>query len=235
MKKYFNFQIVPMFILFFGLLLSACNQAPKGDEAKISEKQKASEGTGTSFAVDTANSRIRFTGNGVGKNHPGKFKLNSGHVHVANNEITGGDFVINIKSLDIEQQGEMFQKKLKPHLLSGDFFDADKFGTAKFEITKVEPYKPNENDRSLVKGANFYVSGNLKLKDVTKNIKFPAHIELDDNNLKAKANFDIDRRDWQMNYGNDKTLGDKFISETVNIELDLQAKASSDDQAEARK
>jgi hypothetical protein len=27
-----------------------------------------------------------------------------------------------------------------------------------------------------------------------------------------------------MNYGNDKTLGDKFISETVNIELDLQAK-----------
>jgi hypothetical protein len=27
-----------------------------------------------------------------------------------------------------------------------------------------------------------------------------------------------------MNYGNDKTLGDKFISETVNIELDLEAK-----------
>lgn len=27
-----------------------------------------------------------------------------------------------------------------------------------------------------------------------------------------------------MNYGNDKTLGDKFISETVNNGLDLQAK-----------
>ena len=63
--------------------------------------------------------------------------------------------------------------------------------------------------------------------DVTKNITFPAQIDLDGNILKAKANFDIDRRQWNMNYGNDKTLGDKFISETVNIEMDLQAKAGS--------
>lgn len=41
--------------------------------------------------------------------------------------------------------------------------------------------------------------------------------------LEARANFDIDRRQWEMNYGNDKTLGDKFISETVNIELFLAA------------
>ena len=62
---------------------------------------------------------------------------------------------------------------------------------------------------------------------MTKNITFPAQIDLDGNVLKAKANFDIDRRQWNMNYGNDKTLGDKFISETVNIEMDLQAKAGS--------
>ena len=62
------------------------------------------------------------------------------------------------------------------------------------------------------------------MKDVTKNITFPAKLDLNESTIKAKANFDIDRRQWQMNYGNDKTLGDKFISETVNIELDLQAK-----------
>jgi len=71
----------------------------------------------------------------------------------------------------------------------------------------------------LVEGANFTIRGNLTIKDITKNITFPARIDLDGNRLKAKANFDIDRREWQMNYGNDKTLGDKFISETVNIEL----------------
>jgi polyisoprenoid-binding protein YceI len=207
------------------LAVTSCNNAPKGDKAKIAEEQQADAvQSGEVFQVDTAGSHIRFTGNGVGKNHPGKFKLTSGNVSVANNQITGGTFDINIKSLEVEEKGDMFQSKLKPHLLSGDFFDAEKFGTAKFEITKVEPYKSDGKDTSLVKGANFNISGNLTLKDVTKNVTFPANVELDGDELEAKANFDIDRRQWQMNYGNDKTLGDKFISETVNIELDLKAK-----------
>ena len=205
-------------------LAFGCSKAPKGDEAQITEKQATPTGKGESFAVDTAASKIKFTGHGVGKNHPGTFKLASGHVHVANNQVMGGDFVINIKSLDLEQREEMFQNKLRPHLLSGDFFDAEKFGDAKFEITKVEPYKASQKDTSIVDGANFNVSGNLTLKGVTKNVTFPARIDLDGNTLKGLANFDIDRREWQMNYGNDRTLGDKFISETVNIELDLQAK-----------
>jgi hypothetical protein len=46
--------------------------------------------------------------------------------------------------------------------------------------------------------------------------------------LQAKANFDIDRRQWQMNYGNDKTLGDKFISETVNVTFLLQARSKNE-------
>ena len=205
-------------------LLFSCSEAPKGDNATITEKQQAAEGSGQNFVVDTTDSRIRFTGHGVGKNHPGVFKLASGTVAVANDQITGGQFTIDIKSMKMEEEGDMFQNKLQPHLLSGDFFDADKFGTAKFEITKVEPYAASGNDTSIVEGANFNVSGNLTIKDVTKNITFPARIDLDGNNLKAKGNFDIDRRQWQMNYGNDKTLGDKFISETVNIELDLVAR-----------
>ena len=209
-------------ILLFGMM-QGCSEAPKGDKATIIEKQDASEAKGKVFAVDTAVSRIRFTGHGVGKNHPGTFHLSRGTVGVAGNEVTGGSFVINVKSMELEQKGGMFDKKLHPHLLSGDFFDADRFGTAKFEITKVEPY--SSSDTSVVRGANYKVSGNLTLKDVTKNITFPAQIDLDGNVLKAKANFDIDRRQWNMNYGNDKTLGDKFISETVNIEMDLQAKA----------
>lgn len=131
---------------------------------------------------------------------------------------------MDIASLDLEQEGEMIDNKLKPHLLSGDFFDAEAFGTSRFEITGIEPYKPREGEKSLVEGANFMISGNLQIRDVTKNITFPARIDLDGNTLEAKANFDIDRRQWQMNYGNDKTLGDKFISETVNIELSLEAR-----------
>lgn len=220
------FQIKNLFLASATVfLLTSCDQAPKGDNAQIKDEQQASESkVGTTFVIDTAESKIRFTGNGVGKNHPGTFKLKSGQAVVSNNTITAGNFVIDVKSMEMEEKGDMFQKDLRTHLQSGDFFDAEKFGTAKFEITSVQPYKADDKQKSLVEGANYNVSGNLTIKDVTKNITFPARIDLDENTLKAKANFDIDRRQWQMNYGNDKTLGDKFISETVNLELNLQAK-----------
>ena len=219
MKKIFGLFIPGLFIL-----AQSCSDAPKGDNATITGAQKTAEINGNAFVVDTAASRIRFTGRGVGKNHPGIFRLSSGTVAVAGQSITGGSFTINIRSMELEEKGGMFDEKLRPHLMSGDFFDADKFGTAKFEISKVEPYERSDSDTSIVDGANFRISGNLTLKDVSKNITFPARIDLDGNTLKAKGNFNIDRRQWNMNYGNDKTLGDKFISEAVNIELDLQAR-----------
>ena len=222
MKK---LQLLGAGLTFTLTALVSCSDAPKGDKATITDaQQSATASTGQSFTVDTTASRSRFTGNGVGKNHPGIFRLSSGTVSLADNQITGGDFTINVAGMQVEEEGDMFQTKLKGHLLSGDFFDAQKFGTAKFEITKVAPYQATGNDTSIIAGANFAISGNLTIKDVTKNITFPAKVDLDGNTLKAKGNFDIDRRQWNMNYGNDKTLGDKFISETVNIELDLEAR-----------
>ena len=203
----------------------SCDRAPKGDDLIITDQVLPKTGRGETFSVDTANSWIRFTGYGVGKNHPGTFKLTYGRLTASDDGVTGGTFVMDITSLDMAQEGDMIDSKLKPHLLSGDFFDAETFGTSRFEITNIEPYKAKDDEKkSLVEGANFSISGNLQIKDVTKNVTFPARIDLDGNTLKTRANFDIDRRQWQMNYGNDKTLGDKFISETVNIELYLEAR-----------
>ena len=217
-----KFQVVFLAIAAAGLGVS-CDKAPKGDQAIITDQVLPNNGAGETFLVDTANSYVRFTGHGVGKNHPGIFDLTYGTVTATDEKVTGGTFVMDITSLDMEQEGEMIDNKLRPHLLSGDFFNANTFGTSRFEITNVEPYKPKDGEKSLVEGANFSISGNLQIKNVTKNITFPARIELNGNRLEARANFDIDRRQWQMNYGNDKTLGDNFISETVNIELHLQA------------
>ena len=217
-----HFPSLTVFGIVATLSFASCTDAPKGDKAAINTEQQTAAVTGQTFAVDTSASYVRFNGRGVGKNHPGKFKLTNGTVAIANDAVTGGSFTIDVNSMDLEQKEAMFQQKLRPHLLSGDFFDAAKFGTAKFEISGVAPYTPGK-EASVTDGANYNVSGNLTIKDVTKNITFPAKIDLDGNTLKAKASFDIDRTQWRMNYGNDKTLGDKFISETVNIELDLKA------------
>lgn len=206
-----------------GVLALACQKAPKGDQAVISNQVLPMSGDGDVFNVDTASSWIRFTGHGVGKNHTGTFRLQYGAVDVEDDQLTEGTFVIDISSLDPEEEGEVFDTKLRPHLLSGDFFDAANFGTSRFEITGVAPFESGEQGKSLVEGANFLISGNLQIKEVTRNITFPARVEMKGERLEARANFDIDRRQWEMNYGNDKTLGDKFISETVNIELFLAA------------
>ena len=206
------------------LLFAACADHPKADTATVTTEQAPAATGGVQYKVDNNASFIRFTGYGVGKNHPGKFSITSGMVMVADNKITGGSFAINIKSMALEQKDDMIQNKLLPHLLSKDFFDADNNGTGKFEITKVEAYSPNSKDTSVVAGANYNLSGNLTLKGATKNVTFPANIAMNGDMLKATANFNIDRRDWNMTYGADKSLGDKFISETVNIQVDLQAK-----------
>jgi polyisoprenoid-binding protein YceI len=219
MNKLSKFSAAAMLLI----LAVACDKTPKGDKAIITEEKTAADESGQIFVIDTADSYVRFIGNGVGKNHPGKFKLKSGEVGISQGRITGGKFIINVNSLVMEQAGNMIKDKLRPHLLSGDFFDASKFGTATFEITKVEPYKPTDKDTSIVGGANFYISGNLTIKEDTKNISFPARIDLESPMLKARADFNIDRTQWKINYGNDKTLGDKFISETVNMEVSLAA------------
>jgi polyisoprenoid-binding protein YceI len=231
-----TFRPAAISVLLLIFLVMACDKAPKGDKAEISEKEEAAVPTGQTFAVDTARSWIKFTGHGVGKNHPGTFKLNYGAVAVEHDTVSGGSFVININSMKLEQADNNIQKKLRPHLLSGDFFNANEFKTASFEITNVVPYELEKDaKKSLVEGANFTIRGNLTLKDVTKNVTFPAHIDLDGNTLKADSNFDIDRREWQMNYGNDKTLGNSFISETVNIELHLEAMKAENSAAASSK
>ena len=41
--------------------------------------------------------------------------------------------------------------------------------------------------------------------------------------MMVRANFNIDRTNWGLSYGNDKSLGDKYIRPEVNIGLNIVA------------
>jgi polyisoprenoid-binding protein YceI len=221
MKKIFQFGFA--LVMGAGLLVS-CDSAPKGDAAAVTDAVAATEAVGVTLNVDTATTAVNFTGNGVGKNHPGHFKVSGGTVAIKGKELTGGSFTININSMNMHESGDFITGKLRPHLLSPDFFDAATYPSASFEITSVEPYTPSAADSSVVAGANMKISGNLKLKDVVKNVTFPAKVDITENAVSAVANFDIDRTLWGMNYGNDASLKDKMITPTVNMALNIQAK-----------
>lgn len=197
-------------------LATACNNAPEGDAATTADAQAAAAGSGASYSIDTTASVVEWVGTKPVGQHNGTLKIANGEFSIADGSITAGKFTIDINSLtDLDMEGEM-KGKLEGHLKSADFFDAAKYPTASFVITAVEPVTGDS-------AATHKISGNLTLKDSTKNVSFPARVTVADNTVKAIANFNIDRTQWGMYYGNDQSLGDKFIRPEVNIKLNINA------------
>lgn len=203
-------------------LISGCGKSDK--EVKVGDKQNTGNKSGKPLTVIVADSKVNWTGKKVTGQHSGTIKVANGEILVDNGKVTGGKIEIDMKTISNEDlsKDEESQKKLVGHLSSADFFDAGKFPTSKLELTKVEPLndatKPN---------ANSTVTGNLTMKDVTKSITFPAEIKIENGVLTVKADFDIDRTDWNIKYGSGKffeNLGDKMINDKFNLNLTVVAK-----------
>lgn len=206
------------------LAFTACAEAPKADNAETGDKKEVATGGGAAWQLDTLASSVNWTGTKPTGQHTGMFKVQSGTFNIQDGKLTGGSFVINVASNSVtDLKPEQGKGKLEEHLAGTDFFDVAKYPSASFEITSVAAYDSSKM-KSVVPGATHLISGNLKLKDSTKNVTFPAKITLTDAALSAVADFNIDRTQWGMAYGNKESLGDKFIRPTVNIKLNIAAK-----------
>jgi polyisoprenoid-binding protein YceI len=109
-------------------------------------------------------------------------------------------FTVDIDTASIGTEFE----KLTNHLKSPDFFEVRKYPSARFESTKIEPGSGTAQ-----------ITGKLTLHGVTKEISFPAAIEITDSGLKLSSEFTIDRTDFGINY--DPTKVEKKVSMTVII------------------
>lgn len=212
---------VSLFLLAATCTLMACN-SPEGDKATTTDEQEVKSTTGVEFNVDST-STVKWTGSKPTGSHSGSLTVSGGKIIVNDNLVgSGSEFVININSLTNDDLTEEDGKsKLIGHLKSPDFFDAEKFPTSKFVITNVAAYTADST--AAIKDANFLVSGNLTLKDSTKNVSFPAKIVIDGNNLNVVADFNIDRTQWGMNYKGPNNPQDWVISKDVNLKVDLKA------------
>jgi polyisoprenoid-binding protein YceI len=93
--------------------------------------------------------------------------------------------------------------RLTNHLKSPDFFDVRRFPTARFESTKIDA------------GSTGQITGKLTMHGVTKEISFPATIQVTDAGLTVEASFSIDRSQFGMNY--DPTKVENKVDLTVAI------------------
>lgn len=211
--------------LIFLALMAACEQVPKADKATTTEAQSVKEGEGSAYRVDTNSSVLQWIGTKPTGKHTGRFLIQEGTLFVKDTIITGGTVSLNmgsLKDLDLSSTDTSLQRKLETELKGPLFFDVEKYPQAVFEITDVSDFRPSVGNDIIMKDANYMVQGNLTIKNITKNISFPAHIKISKGILSAEAEFNIDRTLWGMTYRADKSMQDKLINSQVNIQLKIR-------------
>jgi len=176
------------------------------------------------ISINTEESRVYWTGKKPTGEHKGYIKIREGKLQSVNNEIKGGSFIMDmntITNLDIKDEGS--RDKLVSHLKSPDFFDVQKFPTARFVITNVS--KLNNGAPGATKKATHRVEGDLTLKSVTKRVSFDASINGLNGKFAATAlPFTINRTEWGVNYQSKSIvagLRDEFIFDDVTLTIDL--------------
>lgn len=196
----------------------SCKDAQNEVEATAAEAEAAATVESVMYKVDTAASNIAWVGSKPTEDHTGNISLSSGMVTVNGETLESGEFTIDMTSIEVtDLEGEK-AGYLKAHLegtvpdKATDFFNTPVYPTAKFVVTGLD-------------GNN--LSGNLTLKDVTKNVTFPVTVSYDGDKMMLNSEqFTIDRTDWGIQYGS-KTftdiVADKAISDDIKLTVNLVA------------
>jgi len=165
--------------------------------------------------VDLGASFVQWTGYKVTGKHFGKVKLKSGNLVFKNDMLTGGEFVMDMNSIKVEDVTGGMADKLAGHLKSEDFFGTEKYPTSKFVITKV-----------ISRGTPgaYKIIGNLTIKSTTKEIRFNADMKEENGKSVAMAKITLDRSEYDIRYGSGsffENLGDKTIYDEFDLEVNL--------------
>jgi polyisoprenoid-binding protein YceI len=207
------------------LFLTACG-GKSSKETTTQEEQEVAEKKGEIVAVNLETSKVDWKAFHKGGFAPrwGTLSLKSGEVSVEGEELTAGDFVIDMKSIKVDPASVTEKDKkyseLEAHLKSADFFDVEKNPTADFKITKVTSLDPAA--KNAIEGANKTVSGNLTLKGKALNVSFPAKVVIVDGVLTLQAKFTVDRTAWNIKFGaSEADPAEWMISKDIEIGINV--------------
>ncbi|WP_375323824.1 YceI family protein [Flagellimonas sp. GZD32] len=160
--------------------------------------------------VKTSESTVTWKGYKVGGSHNGTISLKSGALQFDGEKLTGGEFVVDMNSINTTDLEGDYKGKLDGHLKSDDFFGTANHPTAKLVFTKVKSTGKN----------SYAVTGDLTIKGTTKPVTFDVSVYGD----KATATLKVDRTKYDVKYGSGiiGTAKDKLIYDEFDLVVDLQ-------------
>jgi polyisoprenoid-binding protein YceI len=191
------------------------------------------------YDVNLEQSSLEWEGYKPTGTHNGTVNISGGKLKFSEGNLIGGSFTIDLTSIVVlDLTDPEMNAKLTAHLLSADFFEVETYPTATFVITDVAALDNPQIDPKKEKGdlvATHAISGNLSMKDVTKNLTFNAAVSMDGDMFVAQTNmFFIDRVEWNVRYGSKRLfaeLQDNFINDEMGIKINLVANKVDSEQA----
>ena len=180
----------------------------------------------TIYTVNPEKSRFEWMGCNLASTHRGTIRIASGQINLEKGQLSGGSFTLDMSSIqNTDLTDPDLRKMLENHLLSDDFFDADRYPTAVLEIRRAE-LLPNPTPGA----PNHTITAELTLKDVSREIQFPAVVAVgEDGTLIANAQVEIDRTQWNVIYGSGRffrMLGKHLVNDSVTLNITLVAERS---------
>jgi len=170
------------------------------------------------YIVDLERSQIFWGASKIGGHHEGTIKIKSGTITLKNGYLMDAEFVVDATSItNTDLKDPNLNKKLVDHLKSAEFFDVTNFPEIKFKLTKP--------DRKL--DQNYLAKGNLTIKNLVSEVKFPLTLKIDGNEIYAGISFIFDRTKHNMKFNSKKftpNIGDKMIYDEVDVNLYIYAK-----------
>ena len=219
----FKFKEVDMskinFCLIIAFFLSCSNKNTDYKQGlKSSENNKGLENISTegdTLWVDASNSNLQWVGKKVTGEHSGKVDIAGGYIVFRQDKIQSGEILVNMRTITVDDiENPKWNKKLVDHLKNDDFFNTQKFPTARIEI--LDSKQTNIDNI-------FTISANLSIRDKTNSIQFDIML---DNNF-ATGSLIVDRSEFGIKYKSAKffdDLGDKLIYDDFNLNFSIFAK-----------
>ncbi|GGI58131.1 YceI family protein [Winogradskyella haliclonae] len=156
-------------------------------------------------------SKVVWKGYKVTGSHTGNISIKSGQLIFDNNQLKGGQFIIDMSTITVTDLEGDYKNQIEGHLKSDDFFGVTKFPQASLTFTDVK-----------VTGKNSYrVIGNITIKGKTESVSFDLSIY----GNKANASLKIDRTKFDVRYGSNSFfdgLKDKAIYDEFDIIVDME-------------
>ncbi len=161
--------------------------------------------------VKTSESTVTWKAYKVTGSHTGTIALQSGALEFDGDKLVGGEFVVDMTTINTTDLSGDYKSQLDGHLNSDDFFSTANNPTSSLVFTNVESSGKN----------SYKVTGDLTIKGITKPVTFDVSIY----GSKATATLKVDRTNYDVKYGSGSffdNLGDKTIYDEFDLVVDLQ-------------